>query len=594
MSARPSPQLAAIGAARRVVAGHLAASDYRDCVEAAALLHTPARLHDAVDLWNLSAVVIAASFGLLDQARTEEAELRAQAALAGEADLALDGADAESVLVWCTAAGEWCERNGLDEAFARLSARAAEADPAAPAWIRVHWRIADAWHHESFGRFGGVAYRLAAAGEIAAAAADPGLAIVVALKQARLALARATPSQALAQADEVEAGIAPGAALLWRADIADVRARAALAQGRFTVALHQSRLCLGLAQQAGATPAYTVTYRLNEAYALLGLGATDEAVTLVQRLAAVAMPVHIQQRTELLATLFALARDDRGGRWGAVQRQTLVGAVRRLRELEWTGALVLLPEVVARLWARALEADIETDWVRTVIRARSLPPPEPAWPEAWPWPIRLRVLGAFEVESLTTTELAGSVRAASKPVELLLRLAVEAGLAPMSAEVLATALWPGEGRAGRDKALETTLARLRRLLGDAGALRMAGRRLRFDPQRVWLDRSAVERLLDVIDARVGNDTAAPDVTPMWQEVLRLWRGPLLADAGSDDAVPPWLRTERTRLRQRLATSLIRSHAVAGERARRLHAIAADPGLAEWLPHAGTTAVSPHR
>lgn len=567
----------------RLLRGHWEASDYTGCVQAAAALHLPARLDAVPDLPAVAAAAVAAGFDLLAPEAALQATQLVERGLAGEADSLLDTADAGTVMAWCTALAEWCERHGLDAPFARLAARAARADAAAPPRARVHWRIASAWHHESFGRFDRVGEQLLEASTLAAASADVGLNVVVALKQARLALARAQPAEALIQAAAVAERLVPGGAPLWWADLADIRARAALAQGDAMAALHHARLCDGLAHQARATPAYTVTYRVNEAYALLGLGATEEAVSLVRALAAAPMPARMQQRVALLERLFVLAADDRAGHWGGDQEATLRAVVLRLRELAWTGALALLPAVVARLWARALDAGIETDWVRAAITSRTLAPPEASWPDDWPWALKLRVLGAFDWQVTVHGAVAEGPRAASKPLELLRRLAAEAGLEPCATEALALALWPGQGRDGRDKALETTLARLRRLLGDASVLRLAERRLRLDPQRVWLDREALLRRLAHIDAVVASSGPAhPSLPAQWQAALALWRGPLLADEGDDDAAPEWLRSARTRLRQRMASSLLGALAVPGHAARCLHARAADPGLAPWL------------
>jgi hypothetical protein len=160
-------------------------------------------------------------------------------------------------------------------------------------------------------------------------------------------------------------------------------------------------------------------------------------------------------------------------------------------------------------------------------------------------------------------------KASGKPLALLRRLAVEGGYEGISADLLAAALWPGEGREGRDKALEVTLARLRRLLGRADAVLMHDRRLRLNPQRVWLDRVALERLLG---GRVS--AAASD----WPAVWALWRGPMLA---GEPGVPE-LEAARDGLRARMAAALHADSVHPGHRARCLRALAVDPALADWL------------
>jgi tetratricopeptide (TPR) repeat protein len=571
---RPSPY----EAARRLLHAHLACRSYAACVAAAPALVVPRGFAGDADLWAAAAAGVAQTFGLLDAGRSTAAVALMRAGLAGAADAAMDRAAPDAGLAWCTAATEWCERHGLDHEFARLRARAAVADAQAGAspFARVHWRIAAAWHHEWFGRRADVAALLGEAAAVAARAQDEGLQVVVTLRQARLALARCDPDQALALARRAAAHADEASSPLWLADAADVAARAAMVQGDMHRALQQSRRAVGLADLAQATPSFTFTYRLYEAYALLGLGAWDEAVALAQALALIDLPDGMRTRTALLPALFALVRDDRSGSWGEDSARRLAALLRRLRELEWPGVLPVLPDHLSRLWARALDAGIETDWVRASILGRELAPPAPAWPEAWPWAVRIRVLGAFRCQVGDADLGDAGARAAAKPLALLRRVAAEGGYDGVGADSVALALWPGEGRAGRDKALEVTLARLRRALGHADAVLLHERRLRLNPRRVWLDRSALERHLDALAHDTAADAALRD--RHWAAVWSLWRGPLLADAAEE----PVLAALRESVRARLAAALHAAAAEAGHRARCLRAIAGDPALQRWL------------
>lgn len=569
-------------AAQILLRGHLEARSYTPCIAAAPALVVPDGFVGDADLRVAAALAMAQTFGLLDAARNGPAVELIRAGLAGAADAAIERAEPDAVLAWCTAAAEWCERNGLDHEFSRLQPRAAvaDADPGATPWARVHWRIAAAWHHEWFGRRGDVAALLDEALALAHAAGDLGLQVIVQLKQARLALARSDPAAAVALAQRAAAHADEATSPLWLADAADVEARAALGRGDVHRALQQARRARGLADLARATPSYTFTYRLYEAYALLALGAWDEAVALARELAAIDLPSGMRERTAVLAELFTLVRDDRTeGGWSAAQVDALRVVLARLRELDWPDALPVLPAHVARLWARALEAAVETDWVRASIVSRDLPPPEPAWPDGWPWSVRISVLGSFRC-SVDGTDLASvGGKTSGKPLALLRRIAVEGGYEGIGTDLIATALWPGEGREGRDKALEATLARLRRLLGRADAVLLHDRRLRLNPHRVWLDRVALERCLDTIcdgAAASRGNPAAHERT--WATVWSLWRGPLLAvepDAG-------WIAAPRDRLRARLAAALHGAAGTPGHRARSLRARSADPRLDAWL------------
>ena len=113
---------------------------------------------------------------------------------------------------------------------------------------------------------------------------------------------------------------------------------------------------------------------------------------------------------------------------------------------------------------------------------------------------------------------------------------------------------------------------------DQAAVLVQDRRLRLNPQRVWLDSAALQRLLQRIERQAAQGTGVPTVVPLWDDALALWRGALLAD----DDETPWLQAARSRLRQRLAAALAATQHVAGHRARCLRAQAADPALATWL------------
>jgi hypothetical protein len=265
-----------------------------------------------------------------------------------------------------------------------------------------------------------------------------------------------------------------------------------------------------------------------------------------------------------------LAGEDGLGRWTERSDQMLGETMRQLRELEWPNVFTFLPRQIARLFARALDAGIETAWVVNAIQRRDLAPPALASP-TWPWPVRLRLLGAFECEVDGKPCAGGSGKAAAKPLALLRRIAVLAGYEGVAADTVARGLWPGEGREGREKVLETTLARLRKLLGYADAVLLHEHRLRLNARRVWVDLAMLTGELDAL-----RDPAAGDLR--WRVIFGLYRGPLLED-DTDAWITPW----RDRLRGLLAASLLAARHAPGDRERWLRACAADPALAAQRP-----------
>lgn len=113
-------------AAQVLLRSHLDALSYGPCVAAAAALVVPEGFRDATDLRVAAALALAQTFGLLDAGRAAQAVELIRAGLAGAADAAIERAEPDAALAWCTAAaGERRERNGLDHEFSRLQPRAA-------------------------------------------------------------------------------------------------------------------------------------------------------------------------------------------------------------------------------------------------------------------------------------------------------------------------------------------------------------------------------------------------------------------------------------------------------------------------------------
>jgi len=94
-------------------------------------------------------------------------------------------------------------------------------------------------------------------------------------------------------------------------------------------------------------------------------------------------------------------------------------------------------------------------------------------------------------------------------------------------------LWPDTDGDMAKHALETTLYRLRKLLGDR-CIEMNGCQLTLNADHCWVDIWSVERLLDMDD---------PDLAPAAraQQLLKLYRGPFL---DGDDSPSAWIQRER--------------------------------------------------
>jgi DNA-binding SARP family transcriptional activator len=201
-------------------------------------------------------------------------------------------------------------------------------------------------------------------------------------------------------------------------------------------------------------------------------------------------------------------------------------------------------DAMARLCARALETGIETSYVRDLIRLHRLSPKSPATaPDAWPWPLAIRALGAFTVtRDGTVVTFTGKVP--QRPLALLKAL-VALGGCDVPEERLTDLLWPDAEGDGAHRVFATTLHRLRDLLGPEGTLRLQDGRLTLDPRLVWLDVWSFERfLLEAEQAeRRGDRRASVDLL---ERALALYRGPFLASEPRAD----WAISARERLRDK--------------------------------------------
>ncbi|HRX71973.1 MAG TPA: hypothetical protein P5329_12555 [Candidatus Competibacteraceae bacterium] len=211
------------------------------------------------------------------------------------------------------------------------------------------------------------------------------------------------------------------------------------------------------------------------------------------------------------------------------------------------------PDDVARLCAAALDADVEVEYVQTLIRKRGLrPDPSVAISDHWPWPVKIYTLGRFGLV-VDGQPVTFGRKAQRKPLELL-KLLIAWGGRDVNQARLADVLWPdADGDAGQ-QALTITLHRLRRLLGHEHTLNVRNGRLSLDPRYCWVDVWCLERRISqtltwVSEANRG-EAASADLATATDTLLRAYRGPFL---GQDSEF--WAIQTRDRLHNRYLRSL---------------------------------------
>ncbi len=198
-------------------------------------------------------------------------------------------------------------------------------------------------------------------------------------------------------------------------------------------------------------------------------------------------------------------------------------------------AFARFPRQMAELCIEALRSGTETARELTKQYSRR---PSPGLESARTWPFKVFVLGRFEVLK-DDAPIRFPRRQQRKPLELLQAL-IAFGGTEVGAGKLTDALWPdSEGDAGYH-ALESTLHRLRLLLGAPSAVVMAGGKLTLDRRQFWVDMWAFESELR---AGSADDSSPPE---RLARLRKLYSGHFLAQ----ELEKTWAIEKRQILRER--------------------------------------------
>jgi two-component SAPR family response regulator len=240
----------------------------------------------------------------------------------------------------------------------------------------------------------------------------------------------------------------------------------------------------------------------------------------------------------------ALCRNDRGRALEALRRAMELGS----RKGYTSVATFLRPDSMSRLCAEALEAGIEVEHVREIVRRLHLAPDGASKDlERWPWSIRIYTLGRFALFS--DAETSGDSGKAQKKPLLLLKALIALGGMDIREEDLADTLWPeAEGDSGHN-VFTTTLFRLRKMLGNDRAVLLTNGRVSINDQICWVDVWAFERLCkraEILAERTPGGTRPTELRQIAAKAACLYRGQFL----QTDPDKGWAITTRERLKGR--------------------------------------------
>jgi DNA-binding SARP family transcriptional activator len=132
----------------------------------------------------------------------------------------------------------------------------------------------------------------------------------------------------------------------------------------------------------------------------------------------------------------------------------------------------------------------------------------------------------------------------------MLKVLVSFGGESVDSSQLSDVLWPQADGDRAQQTFDTTLHRLRQLLGYDKALNLQEGKLTLDPRYSWVDSIAFEHILEQAEnvlAKANGDRAIP----LFEKAIALYQGPFLGE----EADQPWAISYSERLRSRFLQSI---------------------------------------
>jgi LuxR family transcriptional regulator, maltose regulon positive regulatory protein len=209
------------------------------------------------------------------------------------------------------------------------------------------------------------------------------------------------------------------------------------------------------------------------------------------------------------------------------------------------------PSATASLCVKALEAGIEVEYVQeTIQRRRLIPDKPPLHLENWPWPLTIYTSGRFGIVK-DGKPIRFSRKTRERPL-FMLKALIALGGREVREEDLSDILWPEADGDAAHNSFETTLHRLRTLIGYPDALQFHDGRLTLDSKYCWVDAWAFERLLGEVDGK-QKETWTEDSISLAQKAIGMYRGTFLAK----EIEQSWLISIRERLRSKFLRNVNR-------------------------------------
>ncbi len=215
-----------------------------------------------------------------------------------------------------------------------------------------------------------------------------------------------------------------------------------------------------------------------------------------------------------------------------------------------------------RLLMEAMRKGIEPDIARAIIKKCNLVPKTPPYDiNTWPWPIRIRTLGRFEIE-IDSQQLNLPNRTRPK-LYALLKVLVAFGGNQVREEVISETIWPDAEGDAAHQSFDTTLFRLRKLLGRHDVLINREGKLSLNEGMCWLDIAAFDTGADRLMSLLKNKTAhKKEIKASFNHIDSYYKGDFLQDEDEYSIVLQFrerMRSKWSRLLSLMADYWIQQH-----------------------------------
>ena len=298
-------------------------------------------------------------------------------------------------------------------------------------------------------------------------------------------------------------------------------------------AYHHQRAALRVVAEVG-TPFFEVMIQLSLAQTLFDCDDERKGRNLLRQIRknVAAIPNHLLEFMTFLT--YAQIAVNHGRKTSGLR--ALKYALGIGREHNFNNIIGWLPSDLGELAVMALENGIEVEYVRQMVIRRNMRPENPPWHvKDWPWKARIQTLGSFKLQLESDSS---KDRPRGRPVELL-KVALALGGRAVAVDRITDVLWPNIDADYAHRSFNTTLHRLRKLLGDDHAIVFHDGKLTLNENFFWIDTWAFSRALTDVSECLKNSglpSSQSLLLPIATRALSLYKGAFMGDEDSAWAI----------------------------------------------------------